>query len=203
MDDDFAAEIQSIEQEIARGNLEAPQQQQTSRFRFAGSSGPSDAPNSVFGSQNQAPAPAAPSSFSPAAMPFQPTQGLAAPQTNNSFGFSSPSPFGAVSAFGGATPGAPGGPGGASPAPHHFSKDTDERSIFVGNLPKNFPVTPEELMQFFSECGPILHCTILKDRVTQEPKGTAYIEFGSYASMGKAIDSMNNAVFKGSPLIVC
>lgn len=85
---------------------------------------------------------------------------------------------------------------------HVFSKDTDERSVFVGNLPKHLPITQEELTQFFSECGPILNCTLLKDRVTQELKGTAYIEFASYSAMGKAIDTMNNAVFKGSSLIV-
>lgn len=111
----------------------------------------------------------------------------------------------------------PGGPGNASAAAassrmnpamssphpvHVFSKDTDERSVFVGNLPKHLPITQEELTQFFSECGSILNCTLLRDRVTQELKGTAYIEFSSYSAMGKAIDTMNNANFKGSNLVV-
>lgn len=93
----------------------------------------------------------------------------------------------------------------SSPSPHSthtFSKDTDERSVFVGNLPKQYPITKEELMHLFSECGPILNCTLLRDRVTQELKGTAYIEFSSYSAMGKAIDTMNNATFKGNSLVV-
>nr|CCC92403.1 putative RNA-binding protein [Trypanosoma congolense IL3000] len=91
--------------------------------------------------------------------------------------------------------------------PHHFSKDSDGRSIFVGNLPKGEnggpTSTPEELAQFFADCGPILNCTLLRDRMTGELKGTAYIEFSTYTGMGKAIDMKNNSVFKGNTIIVC
>ncbi|KAG5478318.1 hypothetical protein CUR178_05033 [Leishmania enriettii] len=90
---------------------------------------------------------------------------------------------------------------------HSFSKDTDSRSIFIGNLPRgtdgSATTTPEELVQFFSDCGHILNCTVLKDRATGELKGTAYIEFADYTAMGKAIDTKNNANFKGSTIIVC
>ncbi|KAG5504078.1 hypothetical protein GH5_04940 [Leishmania sp. Ghana 2012 LV757] len=91
---------------------------------------------------------------------------------------------------------------------HSFSKDTDSRSIFIGNLPRGTDgsaatTTPEELVQFFSDCGHILNCTVLKDRATGELKGTAYIEFADYTAMGKAIDTKNNANFKGSTIIVC
>ncbi|TPP52310.1 RNA recognition motif family protein [Leishmania donovani] len=86
-----------------------------------------------------------------------------------------------------------------------FSKDTDSRSIFIGNLPRGTDgtpaTTPEELVQFFADCGNILNCTVLKDRATGEPKGTAYIEFADYTAMGKAIDTKNNANFKGSTII--
>ncbi|GET89028.1 hypothetical protein, conserved [Leishmania tarentolae] len=90
---------------------------------------------------------------------------------------------------------------------HSFSKDTDSRSIFIGNLPRGTDgtptTTPEELVQFFADCGNILNCTVLKDRATGELKGTAYIEFADYTAMGKAIDTKNNANFKGSTIIVC
>ncbi|CBH13713.1 RNA-binding protein, putative [Trypanosoma brucei gambiense DAL972] len=91
--------------------------------------------------------------------------------------------------------------------PHHFSKDSDGRSIFVGNLPKGDnggpTTTPEELAHLFADCGPILNCTLLRDRTTGELKGTAYVEFSTYTGMGKAIDTKNNTMFKGSTLIVC
>ncbi|KEG09542.1 putative RNA-binding protein [Trypanosoma grayi] len=102
---------------------------------------------------------------------------------------------------------APGASAPTSGQPHQFSKDSDSRSIFVGNLPKGEnggpTSTPEELVQFFSDCGQILNCTLLRDRTTGELKGTAYMEFASYTSMGKAIDTKNNANFKGSTIIVC
>lgn len=94
----------------------------------------------------------------------------------------------------------------AQAAAHRFSKDTDGRSIFIGNLPKGqngITTTPEELAHFFSDCGPILNCTVLKDRNTEELKGTAYIEFATYEAAGRAIDTKNNAVFKGSTILVC
>ncbi|KAH9597150.1 RNA recognition motif domain [Trypanosoma melophagium] len=90
---------------------------------------------------------------------------------------------------------------------HQFSKDSDGRSIFVGNLPRGEnggpTSTPEELTEFFSDCGQILNCTVLRDRTTGELKGTAYVEFASYTGMGRAIDTKNNANFKGSTIIVC
>lgn len=97
--------------------------------------------------------------------------------------------------------------GSANPPPHHFSKDSDGRSIFVGNLPKGenggVSTTSEELTSFFADCGQILNCTLLRDRVTHELKGTAYIEFTSYSAMGQAIDTKNNADYKGHTIIVC
>ncbi|CAJ1027097.1 putative RNA recognition motif (RRM, RBD, or RNP domain) [Leishmania utingensis] len=98
-------------------------------------------------------------------------------------------------------------PSTATPTAHSFSKDTDSRSIFIGNLPRGTDgtpaTTPEELVQFFADCGSILNCTVLKDRATGELKGTAYIEFADHTAMGKAIDTKNNASFKGSTIIVC
>jgi hypothetical protein len=89
---------------------------------------------------------------------------------------------------------------------HQFSKDTDDRSVFIGNLPKGqngVMTTPEELAAFFQDCGPMLNCTVLKDKATGELKGTAYIEFATYEACGRAIDVKNNATFKGSAITVC
>lgn len=109
----------------------------------------------------------------------------------------------------GYAPGAQGGaPGGAQQAQpgHQFSRDSDDRSVFIGNLPKGqngVMTTPEELAAFFQDCGPLLNCTVLKDKATGELKGTAYLEFGTYEACGRAIDVKNNAVFKGSAISVC
>lgn len=88
---------------------------------------------------------------------------------------------------------------------HQFSKDTDDRSIFVGNLPKGqngVVTTPEELAAFFQDCGPILNCTVLKDKASGELKGTAYLEFATFEACGRAIDTKNNASFKGCAITV-
>jgi RNA recognition motif-containing protein len=86
---------------------------------------------------------------------------------------------------------------------HQFS---DDRSVFVMNIPRvagQPPVTPEELGAFFTDCGPILTCTVLKDRATGELKGSAYLEFATHEACGRAIDTKNNALFRGVPLYVC
>lgn len=89
---------------------------------------------------------------------------------------------------------------------HQFSKDTDDRSIFIAGLPtgaNGIETTPEELAQFFQECGPMRTVTVLRDRKTNELKGTAYIEFNTHEAAGRAIDTKNNSVFKGSTILVC
>lgn len=84
-----------------------------------------------------------------------------------------------------------------------FAKDSDDRSIYVANLPQDPNLTPEEVAQFFSECGPIVNCTLLRDRATGQLKGTAYIEFSTYEATGRALDAKQNVVFRGQNLTVC
>eukprot|EP00796_Vickermania_ingenoplastis_P007990 gene7990-5550_t len=191
MNDDFATEIQNIELEIARGNQQQQEQQQQqqqavqSRFMFAAPAPSSAVPSSLAAPFHPPPTTGMDGIFSQGVMAngalVTPGSSTAGPPLHQ------PQP-----GQGQPAAGQPGATGLGYPQ-HTFSKDSDERSIFVGNLPKNVPVTAEDLIQFFSRCGPILNCTVLKDRVTNEPKGTAYIEFSSYASMGNAIDHMNNA----------
>ena len=95
------------------------------------------------------------------------------------------------------------GPGGegAGSAPPRFAKDADERSIFVGNLPK-VDETAEEVANLFVHCGVINKVTLLRDRNTQALKGTAYIEFATHEATGKALDTMQNAVFRGQNQLI-
>lgn len=91
---------------------------------------------------------------------------------------------------------------GSAPPKKIFEKDADERSIFIQGLPKGNE-TPEQLAAFFADCGPILKCTVLKDKHSGALKGSAYIEFATHEATGRAIDTKQNVVFQGSTLTVC
>lgn len=227
MDDDLAAEIARIEAELARDSeirqqpgpgqggappatafgFPAPQQQQQQQpMTTAGAApvaamGGGGAPVFSFGASPQAQQSA---QVQPHPFVLSGSNPFAAPPSSPADGSGS----GGMNANTGPAPSAMGAGGtAAAGTAHHFSKDSDGRSVFVGNLPKGEnggpTTTREELELFFSDCGPILNCTVLRDRTTQELKGTAYVEFASYAGMGQAIDTKNNAIFKGHTIVVC
>ena len=95
-------------------------------------------------------------------------------------------------------------PGAASDKPQpRFARDADDRSIFITGLPKQNE-TPEEVAAFFADCGPINKCTLIKDRATQQLKGAAYVEFQTNEGRGRALDTKQNALFRGQhPITVC
>ncbi|CBZ27510.1 conserved hypothetical protein [Leishmania mexicana MHOM/GT/2001/U1103] len=213
MDSDLSAEIARIEAELAQdAELRQQQQQQlapqlqqqppASLFGF-GQTAPAQPQQQqqqqLFQTQPQQPQQQPSNPFNVNASPFMPTPQQPDYSQQQQQQQQQQQPIGgagqaAASSF------AP------TPIVHSFSKDTDSRSIFIGNLPRGTDgttTTPEELVQFFADCGNILNCTVLKDRATGELKGTAYIEFADYTAMGKAIDTKNNANFKGSTIIVC
>lgn len=217
-DADLAAQIARLEAELAHDDgLKNMQQQQPNPFAAAAAAAAAHPqPANPFApvvppqqqQQQQAPAPSNPFNLTPNPFAAQQQQQdqqqqMLMQQQQLSFQqqYQPPQQQQQAGGSGGAQPGQP------LPGTHVFSKDTDARSVFVGNLPKGegggATTTPEELCQFFSDCGPILTCTVLKDRATGELKGTAYVEFASFAGMGHAIDTKNNAVFKGSTVIVC
>ncbi|CCH40902.1 Embryonic polyadenylate-binding protein 2 [Wickerhamomyces ciferrii] len=72
-----------------------------------------------------------------------------------------------------------------SPEEIEAQKETDSRSVYIGNVDYN--TTPEELEEFFSKIGTINRVTILFDRFTGRPKGYAYVEFESQSSVDSAI----------------
>jgi hypothetical protein len=91
---------------------------------------------------------------------------------------------------------------GSGKPPPRFEKDADDRSIFIQGIPSHPDITPELIAEGFQDCGPILKCTLLRNRATNELKGTAYIEFGTYEAVGRAIDTKTNLQFRGSTLTV-
>lgn len=58
-------------------------------------------------------------------------------------------------------------------------------SVFVGNLDPR--TVEDELRLIFLPCGPIRRVTLLRDRASGQPKGTAYVEFESEESANKAL----------------
>lgn len=53
--------------------------------------------------------------------------------------------------------------------------EIDSRSVFLENV--HYETTAEELADIFGDCGKIVRVTILKDKMTNKPRGLAYIEF--------------------------
>lgn len=74
-------------------------------------------------------------------------------------------------------------------------------SVFVGALDAR--TTEADLRVFFGGCGAITRVTVLKDHYTQQPKGTAYIEFETpeqaQAALLKDNQSMHGKPIKVAP----
>jgi hypothetical protein len=81
-----------------------------------------------------------------------------------------------------------------------FQADSDDRSVYVSNLPPG--VGPQEIGTYFMDCGPIAKISVLMNRVTNQPKNAAYIEYSQHEGSGRAIDTKNGTMFNGSQISV-
>ena len=88
-----------------------------------------------------------------------------------------------------------GGALGSSPA----AAQTDELSVFVGNLDEGTQV--EDLQDHFRSCGAINRITILCDKWTGKPKGYAYVEFVNKEAVELAL-SFADTMLRGRPISV-
>mmetsp|Transcript_10820 Transcript_10820/g.25625 ORF Transcript_10820/g.25625 Transcript_10820/m.25625 type:complete len:234 (+) Transcript_10820:148-849(+) len=79
------------------------------------------------------------------------------------------------------------------------SENRDGASIYVGQV--DYGTTPEELLGHFEACGTVERVTIVCDKYTGKPKGYAYLEFQSEASVENAI-KLDGSEFKGRNLKV-
>ena len=70
-------------------------------------------------------------------------------------------------------------------------------SVFVQGLDPR--TSEQDLSVFFTGCGPVKRVTLLKDKMTRQPKGSAYVEFESSDSLPKAVLLQNNTCH-GRPL---
>mmetsp|Transcript_15615 Transcript_15615/g.26924 ORF Transcript_15615/g.26924 Transcript_15615/m.26924 type:complete len:467 (-) Transcript_15615:632-2032(-) len=74
------------------------------------------------------------------------------------------------------------------------------RSVYLSNLPTT--TTEEELRTAFGEFGKITKCIVIKNPVTGQAKGFAFIDFEERESVDKAIESFNLKDFKGQKISV-
>lgn len=61
---------------------------------------------------------------------------------------------------------------------------------------------PHELKEHFAEMGEILKITIPVNKFNCQPKGYAFLEFETKESSQKAIELLNDSLFKGRQLTV-
>ncbi|OEU14801.1 Pabpn1 Rrm, partial [Fragilariopsis cylindrus CCMP1102] len=72
-------------------------------------------------------------------------------------------------------------------------------SVYVGQV--DYMTTPEELLGHFEACGTVERVTIVCDKYTGKPKGFAYLEFQTEASVENAL-KLEGSEFKGRNLKV-
>uniref|UniRef100_A0A914XAU6 RRM domain-containing protein n=1 Tax=Plectus sambesii TaxID=2011161 RepID=A0A914XAU6_9BILA len=74
------------------------------------------------------------------------------------------------------------------------------RSVFVGNLP--YSAGEQDIAEFFTQIGPVVHVRIVTDRETGRPKGFGFCEFDNEGAAQQAVQTLNGADFMGRSLRV-
>ena len=72
--------------------------------------------------------------------------------------------------------------------------------LYVGNL--SFNTTEEELRQAFAAFGAVSSCNVIMDRMTDRPRGFAFVEMSTTDEATKAINELNGKEVGGRALVV-
>ena len=72
--------------------------------------------------------------------------------------------------------------------------------LYVGNL--TFDITEGELRQLFTPFGTVTSCNVIMDRMTERPRGFAFVEMSSSDEASKAINDLNGKEVGGRALDV-
>ena len=72
--------------------------------------------------------------------------------------------------------------------------------LYVGNLSPN--TTEAQILDLFKQSGNVVSCVLIKDKVTGNSKGFAFVEMGSEAEAAKAAADHNGKELDGRPLKV-
>ncbi|KAK9281627.1 hypothetical protein L1049_004530 [Liquidambar formosana] len=75
----------------------------------------------------------------------------------------------------------------------HPEEDIESRTVFVTNV--HFAATKEALSLYFSKCGVVINIVILADKVTAQPKGSAYVTFADKESVERAMELSGSSFF--------
>lgn len=67
--------------------------------------------------------------------------------------------------------------------------------LFVSGLP--YSTTEDDLSRIFGEYGPLKTCSLITDRVTQQSRGFAFIEFESALDALHAEEALNQSELDG------
>lgn len=73
-------------------------------------------------------------------------------------------------------------------------------NIYIGNLSYN--ATEEDLKNLFSQHGTVSSVRIIKDKMTQKPKGFAFVEMESEEEGSAAIEALNGQDFLERNLVI-
>ena len=72
--------------------------------------------------------------------------------------------------------------------------------IFVGNL--DYKTSEDELRQLFAAYGPVDSVSIVTDRYSGQPRGSAFVEMADAGDADKAIAELNDTQLRGRKLDV-
>jgi RNA recognition motif-containing protein len=73
-------------------------------------------------------------------------------------------------------------------------------NIYVGNLP--YATQEDDLIDHFSQWGPVERATLVFDRETGRPRGFGFVEMADDEAGRKAIEASHGEAFNGRPLTV-
>ena len=73
--------------------------------------------------------------------------------------------------------------------------------LYVGNLP--FQATDSDLREFFAKAGITLdNVTLMRDRVSGEPRGFGFVEIADRGEAERAIEMCSGKDFMGRAIVV-
>jgi RNA recognition motif-containing protein len=73
-------------------------------------------------------------------------------------------------------------------------------NIYVGNL--SFSATEDEIRELFAAFGQVTSVTLIKDKVSGQPRGFGFVEMPNMAEGQKAIQGLNGKEFKNRDMVV-
>jgi len=73
-------------------------------------------------------------------------------------------------------------------------------NIYVGNLP--YSVSEDDVRQAFEAFGEVASVSMIKDKMTGQPRGFGFVEMNDDGEAQAAIDALNGKDLKGRAMVV-